>query len=135
MQAQGHFALESAVDELAYATRIDPVELRLHNDTDAATMANAGASVLLAAQAAREKAVELALMTSWLWLAAAAWFWRPLLFRASNAQASPPENRQGLRLASVAALRAVSPNTLRRTEATNRRAISPAGRRRVRRAL
>jgi xanthine dehydrogenase YagR molybdenum-binding subunit len=34
MEAQGHFALESAMDELAYATGIDPVELRLRNDTD-----------------------------------------------------------------------------------------------------
>jgi xanthine dehydrogenase YagR molybdenum-binding subunit len=34
MEAQGHFALESAMDELACATGIDPVELRLRNDTD-----------------------------------------------------------------------------------------------------
>jgi xanthine dehydrogenase YagR molybdenum-binding subunit len=34
MEAQGHFALESAMDELAYATGIDPIELRLRNDTD-----------------------------------------------------------------------------------------------------
>ena len=34
MEAQGHFALECAMDELAYATDIDPVELRLRNDTD-----------------------------------------------------------------------------------------------------
>jgi xanthine dehydrogenase YagR molybdenum-binding subunit len=34
MEAQGHFALESAVDELAYATGVDPVTLRLRNDTD-----------------------------------------------------------------------------------------------------
>jgi xanthine dehydrogenase YagR molybdenum-binding subunit len=34
MEAQGHFALESAMDELAYATGIDPVDLRLRNDTD-----------------------------------------------------------------------------------------------------
>jgi xanthine dehydrogenase YagR molybdenum-binding subunit len=34
MEAQGHFALESAMDELAYATGIDPVGLRLGNDTD-----------------------------------------------------------------------------------------------------
>ena len=34
MEAQGHFALECAMDELAYATGIDPVELRLLNDTD-----------------------------------------------------------------------------------------------------
>ncbi len=34
MEAQGHFALESAMDELAYATGVDPVELRLRNDTD-----------------------------------------------------------------------------------------------------
>jgi xanthine dehydrogenase YagR molybdenum-binding subunit len=33
MEAQGHFALESAMDELAYATGVDPVELRLRNDT------------------------------------------------------------------------------------------------------
>src|SRR5438093_12270059 len=33
-EAIGHFALESAMDELAYATGIDPVELRLLNDTD-----------------------------------------------------------------------------------------------------
>jgi xanthine dehydrogenase YagR molybdenum-binding subunit len=32
-EALGHFALESAMDELAYATGIDPVELRLLNDT------------------------------------------------------------------------------------------------------
>ena len=32
-EALGHFALESAMDELAYATGIDPVELRLRNDT------------------------------------------------------------------------------------------------------
>jgi xanthine dehydrogenase YagR molybdenum-binding subunit len=30
-QAQGNFALESALDELAYATGIDPLELRLRN--------------------------------------------------------------------------------------------------------
>jgi xanthine dehydrogenase YagR molybdenum-binding subunit len=34
MEAQGHFALESAMDELAYATNVDPVALRLRNDTD-----------------------------------------------------------------------------------------------------
>jgi xanthine dehydrogenase YagR molybdenum-binding subunit len=34
MEAQGHFALECAMDELAYATSLDPVELRLRNDTD-----------------------------------------------------------------------------------------------------
>src|SRR6476660_6526059 len=34
MEAQGHFALECAMDELAYATGVDPVELRLRNDTD-----------------------------------------------------------------------------------------------------
>jgi len=33
-EALGHFALESAMDELAYATCIDPVALRLRNDTD-----------------------------------------------------------------------------------------------------
>jgi xanthine dehydrogenase YagR molybdenum-binding subunit len=33
-EALGHFALESAMDELAYATGIDPVELRLRNDTE-----------------------------------------------------------------------------------------------------
>ena len=32
MEAQGHFALECAMDELAHATGIDPVELRLRND-------------------------------------------------------------------------------------------------------
>jgi xanthine dehydrogenase YagR molybdenum-binding subunit len=35
MEAQGHFALECAMDELAYATDVDPVELRLRNDADA----------------------------------------------------------------------------------------------------
>ena len=34
MEAQGHVALECAMDELAYATGVDPVELRLRNDTD-----------------------------------------------------------------------------------------------------
>jgi xanthine dehydrogenase YagR molybdenum-binding subunit len=34
MEAQGHFALECAMDELAYKTGVDPVELRLRNDTD-----------------------------------------------------------------------------------------------------
>ena len=34
MEAQGHFALECAMDELAYAIGVDPVELRLRNDTD-----------------------------------------------------------------------------------------------------
>jgi xanthine dehydrogenase YagR molybdenum-binding subunit len=33
MEAQGHFALESAMDELAYTTGVDPVALRLRNDT------------------------------------------------------------------------------------------------------
>jgi xanthine dehydrogenase YagR molybdenum-binding subunit len=33
-EALGHFALECAMDELAYATGIDPVELRLLNDTN-----------------------------------------------------------------------------------------------------
>src|SRR5260370_42219854 len=33
MEAQGHFALECAMDELAYATGVEPVELRLRNDT------------------------------------------------------------------------------------------------------
>ena len=32
-EALGHFALESAMDELAYAIRVDPVNLRLLNDT------------------------------------------------------------------------------------------------------
>jgi xanthine dehydrogenase YagR molybdenum-binding subunit len=32
-EALGHFALESAMDELAYAIRVDPVDLRLLNDT------------------------------------------------------------------------------------------------------
>jgi xanthine dehydrogenase YagR molybdenum-binding subunit len=32
-EALGHFALESAMDELAYKTGVDPVELRLRNDT------------------------------------------------------------------------------------------------------
>jgi xanthine dehydrogenase YagR molybdenum-binding subunit len=32
-EALGHFALECAMDELAYATGIDPVELRLLNGT------------------------------------------------------------------------------------------------------
>ena len=31
-EALGHFAIESAMDELAYATGVDPVELRLLND-------------------------------------------------------------------------------------------------------
>ena len=34
MEAQGHFALESAMDELAYAIGVDPVELRLRNDAE-----------------------------------------------------------------------------------------------------
>jgi xanthine dehydrogenase YagR molybdenum-binding subunit len=34
MEAQGHFAIECAMDELAHATGVDPVELRLRNDTD-----------------------------------------------------------------------------------------------------
>ena len=34
MEAQGHFALECAMDELAYAMGVDPVELRLRNDTN-----------------------------------------------------------------------------------------------------
>ena len=33
-EALGHFAVESAMDELAYATGVDPVALRLVNDTD-----------------------------------------------------------------------------------------------------
>jgi len=33
-EALGHFALECAMDELAYATGVDPVQLRLLNDTD-----------------------------------------------------------------------------------------------------
>ena len=33
-EALGHFALESAMDELAYATGVDPLALRLLNDTD-----------------------------------------------------------------------------------------------------
>jgi xanthine dehydrogenase YagR molybdenum-binding subunit len=33
-EALGHFALESAMDELAYATGVDPVTLRLLNDTE-----------------------------------------------------------------------------------------------------
>jgi xanthine dehydrogenase YagR molybdenum-binding subunit len=33
-EALGHFALECAMDELAYATGVDPVELRLRNDTE-----------------------------------------------------------------------------------------------------
>ncbi len=33
-QAQGNFALESALDELAYALRMDPLDLRLRNFTD-----------------------------------------------------------------------------------------------------
>src|ERR1700753_1300406 len=33
-EALGHFALESAMDELAYATGVDPVALRLENDTE-----------------------------------------------------------------------------------------------------
>ncbi|HEY2534704.1 MAG TPA: xanthine dehydrogenase family protein molybdopterin-binding subunit [Xanthobacteraceae bacterium] len=34
MEAQGHFGLECAMDEIAYAAGLDPVELRLRNDTD-----------------------------------------------------------------------------------------------------
>lgn len=33
-EALGHFALECAMDELAYAARIDPVQLRLLNDSE-----------------------------------------------------------------------------------------------------
>jgi xanthine dehydrogenase YagR molybdenum-binding subunit len=33
-EALGHFALESALDELAYATQVDPVAVRLLNDTE-----------------------------------------------------------------------------------------------------
>jgi xanthine dehydrogenase YagR molybdenum-binding subunit len=33
-EALGHFALESAMDELSYATGVDPVALRLVNDTE-----------------------------------------------------------------------------------------------------
>src|SRR4029077_19415959 len=33
-EALGHFALESAMDELAYATGVDPIALRLRNDTE-----------------------------------------------------------------------------------------------------
>lgn len=33
-ESSGSFALESAVDELAYALNLDPVELRIRNDTD-----------------------------------------------------------------------------------------------------
>lgn len=33
-EALGHFAIESAMDELAYATGVDPVILRLRNDTE-----------------------------------------------------------------------------------------------------
>jgi xanthine dehydrogenase YagR molybdenum-binding subunit len=33
-EALGHFALESAMDELAYATGVDPLVLRLRNDTE-----------------------------------------------------------------------------------------------------
>ena len=33
-EALGHFALESAMDEVAYARGVDPVELRLRNDTE-----------------------------------------------------------------------------------------------------
>jgi xanthine dehydrogenase YagR molybdenum-binding subunit len=33
-EALGHFALESAMDELAYAADVDPVQLRLLNDTE-----------------------------------------------------------------------------------------------------
>jgi xanthine dehydrogenase YagR molybdenum-binding subunit len=38
MEAQGHFALECAMDELAYATGVDPVELRLRNDTSGSNL-------------------------------------------------------------------------------------------------
>ena len=34
MEAQGHFALECAMDELAYTIGVDPIELRLDNDTN-----------------------------------------------------------------------------------------------------
>jgi xanthine dehydrogenase YagR molybdenum-binding subunit len=34
MEAQGHFALECAMDELGYAMGVDPIELRLRNDTN-----------------------------------------------------------------------------------------------------
>ena len=33
-ESSGSFALESAMDELSYALGIDPVELRVRNDTD-----------------------------------------------------------------------------------------------------
>src|SRR5207253_934722 len=102
-EALGHFALESVMDELAYTTGVDPVALRLRNDTEidphsgrpfsARAMrkclmeaaarfgwdkrtpqprsmrdgryligqGNAGASVMLAAKAARDRAIELSL--------------------------------------------------------------------------
>ena len=40
-EALGHFALESAMDELAYATGVDPVALRLLNDTESIRIAGA----------------------------------------------------------------------------------------------
>ena len=56
-EACGSFALESAMDELAYATGIDPVELRIRNDTkvDAAGLPFSSRSLVESLRAGAER--------------------------------------------------------------------------------